>query len=69
MIIFVDHCLCLMKIVKTIEIKYLGLIMDEKVNWKLHTTSLMGKIGKIIYQFILLKTSSHSNSLKWFIQH
>lgn len=46
------------------HIKYLGVVIDENLNWSKHITSLTIKIRKIIYIFKLLRSSADIETLK-----
>lgn len=44
--------------------KYLGVIMDSKLNWKAHTEHLKKKLRKTIYTFVLLRNITTPQVLK-----
>lgn len=46
------------------QIKYLGIILDEKLNWKPHIDSLVSKTRKLLHIFKKLRNATKGNLLK-----
>lgn len=49
---------------KSSHIKYLGVVIDERLNWHKHITSLTSRVRKVIYIFKLLRNSADIETLK-----
>lgn len=46
------------KINKVLKIRYLGLIIDKNLKWKLHVNNLIGKLRFITFNMVKLKKNS-----------
>lgn len=59
-----NTCKCKDKIEKTHCIKYLGVFLDENLNWKRHIEYVTNKVRKVIHKFYELRHVLPRNTLK-----
>jgi hypothetical protein len=59
-----DHTCNCYKLVKVEQTKYLGIIIDEKLKWKPHIQTIIGKIRLLSYKFFRLRSILNISNLK-----
>ena len=58
------NCNCNVKIDNTVEIKYLGIIINNTLNWSSHINHLASKLRKFVYMFYKFRDVLPLNILK-----